>query len=120
MRVIYLATTEEKAIAAINAAEALALSNVQLIRELKNIIPKPFDSLTEAAIQTNTQGIQQVAAAERKIVKKVSKKARESRRNLSKALREANAKLRLKNGQLRKGKTQKDVMRLAQKLKKKM
>ena len=120
MRVIHLATTEEKAIAAINAAEALALSNVQLIRELKKIIPKPFDSLTEVAVQTNTQGIQQVARAERAVVKKVSKKARTSRRNLSKALREANAKLRLKNGQLRKGKTQKDVMRLAQKLKKKM
>ena len=54
MRVIHLATTEEKAIAAINAAEALALSNVQLIRELKKIIPEPFDSLTEAAIQTQT------------------------------------------------------------------
>lgn len=115
-----MATTEEKAIAAINAAEALALSNVQLIRELKKIIPKPFDSLTEGAIQTQTIGIQQVAAAERAVVKKVSKKARTSRKNLSKALRQANAKLRLKNGQLRKGKTQKDVMRLAQKLKKKM
>lgn len=115
-----MATTEEKAIAAINAAEALALSNVQLIRELKNIIPKPFDSLTEVAIQTNTQGIQQVASAERAVVKKVSKKARTSRKNLSKALREAKAKLRTKSGKLRKGKTQKDVMRLAQKLKKKM
>jgi hypothetical protein len=115
-----LATTEEKAIAAINAAEALALSNVQLIRELKKIIPKPFDSLTDVAVQTNTMGIQQVAAAERAVVKKVSKKARTSRKNLSKALKQANAKLRLKNGQLRKGKTQKDVMRLAQKLKKKM
>ena len=115
-----MATTEEKAIAAINAAEALALSNVQLIRELKKIIPKPFDSLTEGAIQTQSMGIQQVARAERAVVKKVSKKARTSRKNLSKALRQANAKLRLKNGQLRKGKTQKDVMRLAQKLKKKM
>jgi hypothetical protein len=118
--VIHLATTEEKAIAAINAAEALALSNVQLIRELKKIIPKPFDSLTEAAIQTQSMGIQQVAQAERAVVKKVSKKARTSRRNLSKALREANSKLRTKSGKLRKGKTQKDVMRLAQKLKKKM
>ena len=120
MRAIYLATTEEKALAAINAAEALALSNVQLIRELKKIIPKPFDSLTEPAIQTQSMGIQQVARAERAVVKKVSKKARTSRRNLSKALREANSKLRTKSGKLRKGKTQKDVMRLAQKLKKKM
>ena len=120
MRVIRLATSEEQAIAAINAAEALAISNVQLIRELKKVLPKPFDSLTEAAVQTQTQGIQAVAAAERAVVKKVSKKARASRKNLSKALKQANAKLRLKNGQLRKGKTQKDVMRLAQKLKRKM
>ena len=52
--------------------------------------------------------------------KRVSKKARSSRKNLSKALREANARLRKKNGQLKKGKTQSDVMRLAQRLKKKM
>jgi hypothetical protein len=115
-----LASSEEQAIAAINAAEALAISNVQLIRELKKILPKPFNQLTELAVQTNTQGIQAVAAGERAVVKKVSKKARTSRKNLSKALREANSKLRLKNGKLRKGKTQQDVMRLAQKLRRKM
>ena len=93
---------------------------MQLIRELKKIIPKPFDSLTEVAVQTNTMGVQQVARAERAVVKKVSKKARTSRKNVSKALREANSRLRTKSGKLRKGKTQKDVMRLAQKLKKKM
>ena len=111
---------EEQAIAAINAAEALAISNVQLIRELKKVLPKPFDSLTEVAVQTNTQGIQQVARAERAIVRKVSKKARTSRKNLSKALKEANSRLRKKNGELKKGKTQSDVMRLAQRLKRKM
>ena len=120
MRVIPLASAEEQAIAAINAAEALAISNVQLIRELKKVLPKPFDSLTEVAIQTNTQGIQAVAAAERAVGRKVSKKARTSRKNLSKALKEANSRLRNKNGSLRKGKTQTDVMRLAQRLKRKM
>ena len=115
-----LASTEEKAIAAINAAEAMAISNVQLIRELKGLIPKPFDQLTDAAVRTNTAGIQLVAEGERKAVRKVSKAARTSRKNLSRALREANAKLRTKSGKLRKGKTQADVMRLAQKLKKKM
>jgi len=39
---------------------------------------------------------------------------------LKRALREANAKLRNKNGSLKKGKTQGDVMRLAHKLKKRM
>lgn len=117
---IQLASAEEQAIAAINAAEALAISNVQLIRELKKVIPKPFDQLTDVAIQTQTRGIQEVASAERAVVKKVSKKARTSRKNLAKALREANSRLRTKSGKLRKGKTQTDVMRLAQRLKRKM
>lgn len=116
----FLATTEEKVIAAINAAEAMAISNVQLIRELKKIIPKPFDSLTDVAVQTNTSGIRMVAKAERGAVRTASKAVRTSRKNLSKALREANARLRKKNGQLKKGKTQADVMKLAQRLKKKM
>lgn len=93
---------------------------MQLIRELKKVIPKPFNSLVEVGVQTNTQGIQAVASAERAVVKKVSKKARTSRKNLSKALREANSRLRTKSGKLRKGKTQTDVMRLAQRLKRKM
>ena len=52
--------------------------------------------------------------------KRVSKKARTSRKNVSKALREANARYRKKDGSLRTGRTQADIMRLAQKLKKKM
>ena len=51
--------------------------------------------------------------------RKVRKKTKNDK-NMSKALQEANSKLRKKNGQLRKGKTQKDVMTLAQKLAKKM
>lgn len=115
-----MASTEDKAIAAINAAEAMAISNVQLIRELKGLIPKPFDKLTDAAIQTNTAGIQTVASVERAAVRKVSSKTRAARKNLSKALREANRRMRTKSGKLRKGKTQGDVMRLAQRLRKKM
>jgi len=115
-----LATTEEKAIAAINAAEALAISNIQLIRELKSIIPKPFDKLTDVAVQTNTAGVQAVAGLERKAVRKTSKASRAASKKLGKALRQANSKLRTKSGKLRKGKTQADVMRLAQRLRKKM
>lgn len=114
-----MATTEEQAIAAINAAEAMALSNVQLIRQLKKLIPEPFGVLVEPAIQTNTAGIQTVAAVERGAVRKVSKAARTSRKNLSAALKEANAKLRKKNGELKKGKTQADVMKMAHRLVKK-
>ena len=117
---IYLATAEEQAIAAINAAEALALSNIQLLREMKSLLPTFARPLIEPSIQIQERTIPIVARAERGAVRKTSAAARKSRRNLSKALREANARLRKKNGQLKKGKTQADVMRLAQRLKKKM
>ncbi len=49
--------------------------------------------------------------------RKVNRKAN---RAMSQALRQANAKMRTKSGKLRKGKTQADVMRLAQRLRRKM
>lgn len=115
-----MATAEEQAIAAINAAEALAISNLQLINQLKGILPKPFSQLTGLAVQTNTAGVETVAKLERGAVRKTSRAARASRKKLSKALKQANAKLRNKNGSLKKGKTQADVMKLAQRLRKRM
>ena len=52
--------------------------------------------------------------------KKRSRTARSSDKKLSKAFKMANSKLRLKNGTLRKGRTQSDIAKLAQKLRKKM
>jgi hypothetical protein len=52
-----------------------------------------------------------------------SKRARKKTntdKNMSKALREANSRLRTKSGKLRKGKSQGDVMKLAHRLRKKM
>lgn len=49
-----------------------------------------------------------------------SKEVRRQNRAMSMALKEANAKLRKKSGELRSGKTQSDVMKLAQKLRRKM
>lgn len=51
---------------------------------------------------------------------KRTRKKTKTDKNMSKALREANARLRTKKGVLRKGKTQGDVMRLAHRLRKKM
>ena len=51
---------------------------------------------------------------------KRTRKKTKSDRQLSKALRMANDRLRTKSGKLRKGKTQADVMRLAHRLRKKM
>ena len=58
------------------------------------------------------------------IVKKTSVRtsrgARAAAKKMSKALKMANSRYRNKNGSLRKGKTQKDIMKLAQRLRKKM
>ncbi len=52
--------------------------------------------------------------------KKRSRSARAADKKLSKAFKMANNRYRLKNGQLRKGRTQADIARLAHKLRKKM
>jgi hypothetical protein len=53
-------------------------------------------------------------------VKKRSRSARQSDKKLSMAFKEANRRLRKKNGELRSGKTQADVAKLAQKLRRSM
>ena len=53
-------------------------------------------------------------------VKKPRKKNKKHCKNLSQCLRQANAELRTKRGAIRKGKTQADIMRRAQKLLRKM
>ena len=52
--------------------------------------------------------------------KKPRKKNKKHCKNLSQCLRQANAELRTKSGKIRKGKTQADIMRRAQRLMKKM
>ena len=52
--------------------------------------------------------------------RKRSARARRSDKKLSAAFKEANRRLRTKNGKLRKGKTQGDIARLAHRLRKKM
>lgn len=52
--------------------------------------------------------------------KKRARKKTKTDKNMSKALAEANQRYRKKNGMLRKGKTQADIMRLAHRLRKKM
>ena len=54
------------------------------------------------------------------VKKKRSRSARASDKKLSKAFKEANARYRLKNGSLRKGRNQADIAKLAHKLRKKM
>ncbi len=60
------------------------------------------------------------ASVEQPKKRRRSRTARSADKKLSEAFKEANEKLRLKNGSLRKGKTQGDVARLAHRLRKKM
>jgi len=53
-------------------------------------------------------------------VKKRSRSARRADKLLSMAFKQANARYRLKNGSLRKGRTQADIAKLAHKLRRKM
>jgi len=81
--------------------------------------------LRDFARSTKNQQLENQLAMEsgtrpKKFTQKRSRAARASDKILSRAFKEANAKLRNNNGQLKKGKTQADVARMAQKLRKKM
>ena len=64
--------------------------------------------------------LQALPGAARTASKKIKKGKKAANRKLSAAFKEANRRLRKKNGDLRAGKTQRDVAELAQRLRKKM
>lgn len=69
-------------------------------------------------LRRDTNQFSQIAASLRDTMPK--KRKRKSNPKLSEAFKEANARMRTKSGKLRKGKTQADVARLAQRLVKRM
>ena len=83
----------------------------------KGIAPDLARALAKKACEPTLQAAPRVAKA---TARRATKAGRKARSNMSKALREANRRLRTKSGKLRKGKTQADVMRLAQRLRRKM
>ncbi len=83
----------------------------------KGIEPTLAKALAKRACEPALGALPALAASTAKKTRKVSRKVRT---NMSKALKEANRRLRTKSGRLRKGKTQAEVMRLAQRLRKKM
>ena len=74
-------------------------------------------TLAKRACEPTLEAAPRVAA---KTARRASKAAKSAQSKMSKALREANRRLRTKSGKLRKGKTQADVMSLAQRLRRKM
>ena len=83
----------------------------------KGINPELARTLAKKACEPAVTAAPAVAA---KTARKATKAARSARSKMSKALQEANRRLRTKSGKLRKGKTQADVMKLAQRPRRKM
>jgi len=83
----------------------------------KGIDPTLAKALSQRACQPALEAAPSVA---KKAVRKTRKGVRSANRKLSMAFKEANRRLRKKNGELRSGKTQADVARLAQRLRRKM
>ena len=83
----------------------------------KGVDPTLAKALSQRACQPALEAAPSVA---RKAARKTRKGAKAANRKLSQAFKEANRRLRKKNGELRSGKTQADVARLAQKLRRKM
>ena len=80
----------------------------------KGIAP---DLARELSVRACSPTVQKVVKRVRSTTKRG---ARSANKKVSAAFKEANRRLRTKSGKLRKGKTQSDVARLAQRLRKKM
>lgn len=93
----------------------LSADQVQLINDDNRMVADTGMGLVEVQAQGPGQ-----FDRSRLLPRARGRKKTKTDRNMSKALREANARLRTKNGRLRKGKTQADVMRLAHRLRRKM
>ena len=115
-------TVEEQAIAAINAAEAMAIQNVQLIKSMKSLFPKQLQPLIGIAPDLAAQQFGIVAEAERRVVKKAarSRKQRANDKKKSEAWALANAKGRRKNGEYYAGWDQRRIAEYANKVLKKL
>ncbi|GAG73730.1 unnamed protein product [marine sediment metagenome] len=83
----------------------------------KGVDPTLAKALSQRACQPALEAAPSVA---KKAARKTRRGAKAANRKLSEAFKEANRRLRKKNGELRSGKTQADVARLAQRLRRKM
>ena len=73
--------------------------------------------LGKKAVQKGAEATVEAFRESRKVQTRIQKRAA---KDMSKALKLANEKLRTKSGRLKKGKTQADVMKLAQRLRRKI
>lgn len=92
---------------------------VQLINDDSRMVADTGMGLVEVTATPGAKGPGQFDRS-RLLRKPRGRKKTKTDRNMSKALEEANRRMRKRNGQLRKGKTQADIMRLAHRLRRKM
>ena len=101
-------------------AAAVNDPSIRMDQPLMDIINDPAIVMANNGelLRRDTNQFSQIAASLRDTT--VSKKKRKKNPKLSEAFKQANARMRTKSGKLRKGKTQADVARLAQRLVKRM
>lgn len=75
-----MATLEEQALAAIDAAEAMAVANAQLIRNMRALLPSSVRPLATVAPDLFERQVGLVADLERGAVRQVAKTAKKKRR----------------------------------------
>ena len=97
----------------------LSAEQVQLINDDSRMVADTGMGLVEVPAAAGVIGPGQFDRS-RILPRTRGRKKTKTDKDMSKALREANARLRTKNGRLRKGKTQADVMRLAHRIRRRM
>lgn len=116
-------TREEQVMALVEVAKTLG-TDPEIVEETENLIsaaspsrgPRFSESIRR---QFNRANLLMGIVADNEPIKKTRKKTKTDK-NMSKALAQANSELRKKNGELRKGVTQADVMRRAHRIRRKM
>ena len=91
-------SAEEAAIAAIESAEAMTLANLNLIRSVKQLLPKKYQSVADPVIDLQTNIVQ----AEAKVAKKVTRKASAYSKKYGRAFKKVAKRYKKKNGSWKK------------------
>ena len=89
---------EEAAIAAIESAEAITLANLNLIRSMKQLLPKKFQGIADPVIDIQANMIK----GEVKLAKKVTRKASAYSKKYGRAFKRVAKKYKKKNGSWKK------------------
>jgi len=91
-------SAEEAAIAAIESAEAMTLANLNLIRSVKQLLPKKYQSVADPVIELQTN----IVRAEAKVAKKVTRTASAYSKKYGRAFKKVAGRYKKKNGSWKK------------------